>query len=289
MRSFMKKKLLSTLLLAGTLLIGSTVSAYAQDVSSDPLQPYEDRLEELSTELGTDLAIVAPEDGTIEDAIDFYSSMSMDEFDSYVKDAYEEAESLDVVTEEYVSEESSSLDVAPLASIAYYQKYFYNSGNTNNYLYVRAYVNSDTSKYTGEVYDIGSVQKSYPSYKCKSASYSFSSNKKTITCNYRVTKYLSSTLIETTTKNIIHISSPYALLLRASCISAFISSKDNSCRLFCSAERRRALKAARPSSKEMLDCAEISNGILRSLTTARAKILNAVEAFMPNSLHKLSN
>ena len=43
----MKKKLLSTLLLAGTLLIGSTVSAYAQDVSSDPLQPYEDRLEEL--------------------------------------------------------------------------------------------------------------------------------------------------------------------------------------------------------------------------------------------------
>lgn len=126
----------------------------------------------------------------------------MDEFDSYVKDAYEEAESLDVVTEEYVSEESSSLDVAPLASIAYYQKYFYNSGNTNNYLYVRAYVNSDTSKYTGEVYDIGSVQKSYPSYKCKSASYSFSSNKKTITCNYRVTKYLSSTLIETTTKNI---------------------------------------------------------------------------------------
>ena len=39
----MKKKLLSTLLLAGTLLIGSTVSAYAQDVSSDPLQPYEDR------------------------------------------------------------------------------------------------------------------------------------------------------------------------------------------------------------------------------------------------------
>ena len=198
----MKKKLLSTLLLAGTLLIGSTVSAYAQDVSSDPLQPYEDRLEELSTDLGTDLAIVAPEDGTIEDAIDFYSSMSMDEFDSYVKDAYEEAESLDVVTEEYVSEESSSLDVAPLASIAYYQKYFYNSGNTNNYLYVRAYVNSDTSKYTGEVYDIGSVQKSYPSYKCKSASYSFSSNKKTITCNYRVTKYLSSTLIETTTKNI---------------------------------------------------------------------------------------
>ena len=125
----MKKKLLSTLLLAGTLLIGSTVSAYAQDVSSDPLQPYEDRLEELSTELGTDLAIVAPEDGTIEDAIDFYSSMSMDEFDSYVKDAYEEAESLDVVTEEYVSEESSSLDVAPLASIAYYQKYFYNSGS----------------------------------------------------------------------------------------------------------------------------------------------------------------
>lgn len=166
----MKKKLLSTLLLIGTLLIGSTVSAYAQDVSSNPLQPYEDRLEELSTELGTDLAIVAPEDGTIEDAIDFYSNMSMEEFDSYVKDAYEEAESLDVVTEEYVSEESSSLDVAPLASIAYYQKYFYNSGNTNNYLYVRAYVNSDTSKYTGEVYDIGSVQKSYPSYKCKSAS-----------------------------------------------------------------------------------------------------------------------
>ena len=61
----MKKKLLSTLLLAGTLLIGSTVSAYAQDVSSDPLQPYEDRLEELSTELGTDLAIVAPEDGML--------------------------------------------------------------------------------------------------------------------------------------------------------------------------------------------------------------------------------
>ncbi|WP_448916454.1 hypothetical protein [Eubacterium ramulus] len=53
----------------------------------------------------------------------------MEEFDSYVKDAYEEAESLDVVTEEYVSEESSSLDVAPLASIAYYQKYFYNSSN----------------------------------------------------------------------------------------------------------------------------------------------------------------
>ena len=50
-----------------------------------------------------------------------------------------------------------------------------------------------------------------------------------------------------------------------------------------------ALKAERPSSKETLVDAQISNGILRSLTTARAKILNAVEAFIPNSLHKLSN
>ena len=100
----MRKKLLSTLLLTGIILFGSS-AAYAQNASSDPLQPYKDRLEELNTELGTDLAIVAPENGSMEDAINFYTSMSMDEFDSYVKNAYEEAASLDAVTDEYLAEE----------------------------------------------------------------------------------------------------------------------------------------------------------------------------------------
>lgn len=201
-RFFMNKKILTTFLFAATFFLLTGKPAQAQETNTNALQPYEEKLEELSSELGTELAIVPSENGTMEETIDFYTNMSIEDFESYVKDAYEEGELLDEITDAHLSEDFSSLEVAPLASIAYYQKYYYSAGNTKNYLYVRAYVNSDTSRYTGEVYDIGSIQNSYPSYKCKSASYSFSNNKKNLNCNYKVTKYLSNSLIETTTKTI---------------------------------------------------------------------------------------
>lgn len=204
----MNRKIFTSFMLIGILAFGTVTSAYAGETSADALQPYEDKLEELSSELGTELAIVPSEDGTMDDAVDFYTDMSMEEFENYVKNAYEEAEALDYVTDEYaveefVTEESENSDISLLsANVAYYQKFFYSSGNTNNYLYVRAFVNNETSLYTGSVYDMGSVQKTYPSYKYNSGSYSFSSNKKKITCKYNVTKYLSSNLIETTVKTI---------------------------------------------------------------------------------------
>ena len=124
----MNKKILTTFLFAATFFLLTGKPAQAQETNTNALQPYEEKLEELSSELGTELAIVPSENGTMEETIDFYTNMSIEDFESYVKDAYEEGELLDEITDAHLSEDFSSLEVAPLASIAYYQKYYYSAG-----------------------------------------------------------------------------------------------------------------------------------------------------------------
>ena len=64
------------------------------DLSGNVLAPYIIRLQELNRELGTDYAIPDEENcadtgSDYNEVVEFYTSMTLDEFDSYIRDLYE--------------------------------------------------------------------------------------------------------------------------------------------------------------------------------------------------------
>ena len=62
----------------------------------DAMKPYEKRLEELNKELGSNLVIYIPEtDPDYEEQVSFYTSMTIEEFDRYIRDLNEKAKEYD--------------------------------------------------------------------------------------------------------------------------------------------------------------------------------------------------
>lgn len=72
-------------------------SMYNEPVSDlDAMKPYEERLEELNKELGSNLVIYIPEtDPDYEEQVSFYTSMTIEEFDRYIRDLNEKAKEYD--------------------------------------------------------------------------------------------------------------------------------------------------------------------------------------------------
>lgn len=54
----------------------------------DPLVPYQERLDSLNEELGVNYQLNIG-DGTYEEMVDYITQMSLDEFEAYIKEAYE--------------------------------------------------------------------------------------------------------------------------------------------------------------------------------------------------------
>ena len=76
---------------------------------SEALKPYEDRLEELNSELGANMVIyISESDPNYEENIQFYTSMTMEEFDNYIRDLYDK-------TKEY--DETNNLSDVPYKNI----------------------------------------------------------------------------------------------------------------------------------------------------------------------------
>ena len=76
---------------------------------SEALKPYEDRLEELNSELGANMVIyISESDPNYEENIQFYTSITMEEFDNYIRDLYDK-------TKEY--DETNNLSDVPYKNI----------------------------------------------------------------------------------------------------------------------------------------------------------------------------
>lgn len=60
-----------------------------KSVHGDDLAIYENELQKLNEELGTDYQLSPNGDDTYEDMVAFYTGMTIEEFDAYIREAYE--------------------------------------------------------------------------------------------------------------------------------------------------------------------------------------------------------
>jgi hypothetical protein len=188
-------KKVAGMVMVSVMLVGQAGAVFATDGVNE-LAPYEAELETLNEELGTDYALQQCDGTSYEEMVDFFTSMSMDEFDAYIHDAY-------IAEKEFEEKEDSKLitvmdENANARSTLSTQKFYYDG---SNYLYMKAYTTTVSKKtvYTGDVSSTGYSISSYPAYKSTSCTVSFSSDKKTATCKYKCTKYVSANVISTGT------------------------------------------------------------------------------------------
>ncbi len=66
-----------------------------KSVHGDDLAIYENELQKLNEELGTDYQLSPTGDDTYEDMVAFYTGMTLEEFDTYIREAYEKEKEFD--------------------------------------------------------------------------------------------------------------------------------------------------------------------------------------------------
>lgn len=188
---FKKIKSIATIVMVGTLILGQSSIAFAKD-EVDNLAPYVEKLTLLNDELGTDYVLAPTENTTYDEMVTFYTDMSLEEFEEYIRDAYEAEQEFDEVMETETEMRKDS--VATYSSLDT-QKYYY-AGNSN-YLYLKAYTTtvSGSTIYTGDISSAGYSISSYPAYKANSYSSSFADDKKTVDISYSCVKCVSQNLI----------------------------------------------------------------------------------------------
>jgi len=173
---------------------------FASELVSNGLVQYEIKLEQLNEELGTDYKMQPGIDSSYEEMVEYYTNMTMDEFESYIRNAYRtEQEMNEMMSKPLYEETAASImansTISPQSTLAK-QRYFYDG---SNYLYITAYtttVNSSTI-YTGDFGESGWYIREYPAYQPTSCTYSFSTDKKYLTCSWTCVKYVSTNLIAT--------------------------------------------------------------------------------------------
>lgn len=74
--------------LAFSILMNHGVMAHASE-GIDDFYMYEEKLEELNNELGTTYQLTPAAGESYEDMVNYFSAMSMEEFEEYIKDCYE--------------------------------------------------------------------------------------------------------------------------------------------------------------------------------------------------------
>lgn len=167
---------------------------------ADVLKPYEEKLAEINNELGTSYKIPDANELSVTgmteaELISFYTAMDMDEFESYILEMDENNQTEEII----VLQSPYNKNGISLSATSSTQKYYYSTSN-NNYLYIKTSVStSGGKKYYSSINSLGSnsTATGYPYYSVKSYSYSKSSNSRQVTCSYKCSKYLSSTIIDT--------------------------------------------------------------------------------------------
>lgn len=180
--------------------MSQSTAVLAYETNSDELAPYEERLAQLNEELGTDYQLYPSEGWSDNEMIEYFSNMTIDEFESYIVSAYQAEQECN--TESGISIQSTINESADINAAYSTQRYYYDANG--NSLYLKAYITviDDTTYYTGEVYATGSTIQSYPAYKSNSCYVSFSNNNTTAACTWTCVKYVSANVISATSYHI---------------------------------------------------------------------------------------
>lgn len=192
------KKIIISLCLVLALLCSLFMLPADVNAEQNSLAPYYAVLEEMNEELKTDYmfpsAVQMEEAGeSYSELVEFYTSMSMDEFRSYVRAAYDNEAKEDKCYSDIVIDS----EIEPLAYNKK-QKYYYDASSLN-YLFISSTVYSaDGVERYSSVDSYGHTEILYPYYTPSSMSKSFGTGYKTVTCTFSCVKYIAKNLISAT-------------------------------------------------------------------------------------------
>lgn len=192
------KKIISSMAMTSLIIFSQSMSALA---SENVMAPYEEKLEQINQELGTDFKFNTEGELSKSEMEQFYTSMSVDQFDQYIRDAIREAEDNHLDSSTTVVHDKNS--EFSLMESRTQQKYIY---DTVHYIFVDVSINTEHGVTTYTDYhgagDNGS-QNSYPYYSLSSYVASFSDNKKVLNCNFSCIKYIAPNVSNTYTTPIL--------------------------------------------------------------------------------------
>lgn len=171
-----------TMLLLFVILFTNSGSIAKAETNEDALLPYEEKLEELNKELGTNYELSATDGDTYDEVVEFYSQMTINEFEEYIRKAYAgETEDPEVDTGVIVPRSSSS------------QRFYYDG---INYFYMTSTltVENGVLRYSG-IESTGSRVVSYPAYKMTSYNFEFQNNKRKVKGTWKCVKCIAKNVI----------------------------------------------------------------------------------------------
>lgn len=219
-----KTKKIFAIILSTLIIFNQSIGIMAnEDVSDDnKLLPYIMVLQEFNEEFDTDYQFdLTGNDSEDNDIIDFYTNMSISEFDRFLKDVYEndmeagleelqpeysqeiEAEFPEEIELEIEPEFTEGIAIMPLTLLTSVKHKFYYSSNSGNYLYFNADLNLNVSNMTfNTIKSSGSVISSYPGYKMLGIIYAISTDRQYCATTINYQRYAASGLLYTTVNSV---------------------------------------------------------------------------------------
>ncbi|GFI04222.1 hypothetical protein IMSAGC005_03074 [Lachnospiraceae bacterium] len=184
------KKLFGCFAIILVALLAQPVTASANE---NVMEPYEEKLNQINQELGTDLRFNAEDEVSISQMEQFYTSMSLEEFDVYIRNAIKNAQNYDKDLGTDIKNESG---IEPLEETVE-QRYIY---DTVHYIYVKVNTNVEHGVRTYTAFHgagDNNSQGSYPYYSLTSYVANFSENKKVLYCNFSCYRYIAPNICDT--------------------------------------------------------------------------------------------
>ena len=196
---------LVSLLMAMTVMASFLLLPSAKAGAADALTPYREKLAELNRELRTSYAFpseeqLAEEGESYADLVEFYTSMTLEEFRDYVLDAYQKSiASVDqtsaVNRAVAAGNQSIVIDVAEPCAYSSTQRYYYTIVNYNN-LYINATCYTGDGERYSSINSYGESHTAYPYYKPGSMDASYNTGRTKVTCIFHCVRYLAKNLID---------------------------------------------------------------------------------------------
>lgn len=178
-----QKRIFVSLAIILAAMLTQPVTASANE---NVMKPYEEKLNQINQELGTDLKFNVEDEASISQMEQFYTSMSLEEFDAYIRNAIKNAQNYDKKFETDIKNES---EIEPLEETVE-QRYIY---DTVHYIYVKVNTNVEHGVRTYTAFHgagDNNSQGSYPYYSLTSYVANFSENKKVLYCNFSCYRYI---------------------------------------------------------------------------------------------------
>lgn len=198
----MKRRLTNvvTIICALILAFSSAVSASAA-TEADTLKMYNEKLADINEKLGTQYKIPTREeltatDMTFQELIDFYTTMTLEEFETYILEMHTKNMSDNETRVQSIIVADGSASARATETEQYY---YYSSTNKNYFTLKSKIVTVNNVAYYNSFVNAGYNSKAtgYPYYVPNSISYSVSNDSRQMTVSYYCAKYISATLIDT--------------------------------------------------------------------------------------------